>query len=348
MTQSPELHIAAATYTVQEGDTLNTIAEHFYGDPNRWPIIYEANRAIIGDDPNRLFAGMLLTIPEINADPSPNWLGIGGPISESPAAAFYPTPGAPNPFHVYARNHNGRLLQQISVLINDMGAPLSGITGSPAVTKRGEALHVAVRGGDSHLYQIYWDGRRWSDWENRGGDLASGPALASWNSGRLDVFARGVFNNLIHTWWDISTGWVGWEDVNPKLQVQYEIVFQPTAVSWGEHWISVFAVRAGDGHLLHSYWNGMHWYGWEDLGGVLTATPTAVARGPHRLNVFGRGSDGRIYHKGYEINRWSEWQLIDDLVIASAPAAALAPQGIVLFARGANDALLARERVFVP
>jgi nucleoid-associated protein YgaU len=50
-------------HVVGSGETLSGIAKAYYGDPNKWRIIYEANRAIIGADPNDLNVGMKLTIP---------------------------------------------------------------------------------------------------------------------------------------------------------------------------------------------------------------------------------------------------------------------------------------------
>lgn len=54
-----------ATYRVQVGDTLATIAQEFYGDQGQWPVIYEANKAAIGDNPNVLVVGVELTVPEL-------------------------------------------------------------------------------------------------------------------------------------------------------------------------------------------------------------------------------------------------------------------------------------------
>jgi nucleoid-associated protein YgaU len=50
-------------YVTQPGDTLWSIAEQFYGDGSLWPKIYAANKQVIGDDPNAIYAGMTLTIP---------------------------------------------------------------------------------------------------------------------------------------------------------------------------------------------------------------------------------------------------------------------------------------------
>ena len=50
-------------YQVKSGDSLFTIAKQFYQVPQLWRVIHEANRDVIGPDPNRLRAGMKLRIP---------------------------------------------------------------------------------------------------------------------------------------------------------------------------------------------------------------------------------------------------------------------------------------------
>jgi nucleoid-associated protein YgaU len=58
---------AAATggggsYTVQKGDTLSKISKQYYGDPNQYNRIFEANRDQL-KDPDRIFPGQVLKIP---------------------------------------------------------------------------------------------------------------------------------------------------------------------------------------------------------------------------------------------------------------------------------------------
>ena len=48
------------TYTVQPGDNLSKISKHFYGDPNKYTKIIEANKL---DDPDKIKAGQQLIIP---------------------------------------------------------------------------------------------------------------------------------------------------------------------------------------------------------------------------------------------------------------------------------------------
>ncbi len=49
-------------YIIQKGDTLSKIAKQFYGDPNKYPQIFEANREVIRD-PDLIFPGQKIRIP---------------------------------------------------------------------------------------------------------------------------------------------------------------------------------------------------------------------------------------------------------------------------------------------
>jgi len=51
-------------YTVKEGDTLWSISLQVYGEGSRWREIYEKNREEIGDNPDIIFGGMSLIVPE--------------------------------------------------------------------------------------------------------------------------------------------------------------------------------------------------------------------------------------------------------------------------------------------
>ena len=57
-----------AEHTVTAGETLSHIALKYYGSAvkEKWMIIYEANKAVIGDNPNKIRAGQVLKIPEIS------------------------------------------------------------------------------------------------------------------------------------------------------------------------------------------------------------------------------------------------------------------------------------------
>jgi nucleoid-associated protein YgaU len=60
---TPSAPGASTEYVVQPGDTLRSIALEQYGDAEQWQRIYQANRAMIGANPDALVAGSTLTIP---------------------------------------------------------------------------------------------------------------------------------------------------------------------------------------------------------------------------------------------------------------------------------------------
>jgi nucleoid-associated protein YgaU len=51
------------TYTVKSGDSLWKIAASLLGDGSKWNKIYEANKTVIGGNPNLIKPGQVLTIP---------------------------------------------------------------------------------------------------------------------------------------------------------------------------------------------------------------------------------------------------------------------------------------------
>ena len=55
---------AEETYTVAKGDSLSKIAKHHLGDANAWHRIYEANKQVIGDNPDLIKPGQKLRIPK--------------------------------------------------------------------------------------------------------------------------------------------------------------------------------------------------------------------------------------------------------------------------------------------
>jgi len=56
--------VDGGTYTVAAGDVLGTISKRVYGSASKWRKIYDANRDVIGADPNQLKVGMVLRIPQ--------------------------------------------------------------------------------------------------------------------------------------------------------------------------------------------------------------------------------------------------------------------------------------------
>jgi len=51
-------------YVIQKGDTLSKIAKQHYGDANKYPVIFNANREVI-KDADLIFPGQKIRIPKV-------------------------------------------------------------------------------------------------------------------------------------------------------------------------------------------------------------------------------------------------------------------------------------------
>lgn len=55
---------ASQYHDVVSGDTLSAIAKKYYGDANKYPVIFEANKPMLSD-PNKIYPGQKLRIPAL-------------------------------------------------------------------------------------------------------------------------------------------------------------------------------------------------------------------------------------------------------------------------------------------
>jgi nucleoid-associated protein YgaU len=63
MAQQPQQIQPGSDYTVQTGDTLWDIAQRVYNHQEDWATIYNANKQVIGDNPDLIHPGQVLHIP---------------------------------------------------------------------------------------------------------------------------------------------------------------------------------------------------------------------------------------------------------------------------------------------
>ncbi len=63
-TKETEKKTTIKTHVVVSGESLSKIAKSYYNDGNKWTVIAEANRIT---NPNLIYRGMVLTIPDISA-----------------------------------------------------------------------------------------------------------------------------------------------------------------------------------------------------------------------------------------------------------------------------------------
>lgn len=89
---------AEERYVVQPGDTLDSIAGKFYGDPSKSYLIWGANEGVLSGAPNPLAAGTELVIPDLHLETAPTYGIVQGQRDEGSgqlmidliAAADYP------------------------------------------------------------------------------------------------------------------------------------------------------------------------------------------------------------------------------------------------------------------
>ncbi|HYD72795.1 MAG TPA: peptidoglycan-binding protein LysM [Candidatus Binatia bacterium] len=63
ITVATQAQPASQFYEVKPGDTLSKIAKQFYGEPNKYSAIFEANKPML-KDPDEIYPGQMLRIPQ--------------------------------------------------------------------------------------------------------------------------------------------------------------------------------------------------------------------------------------------------------------------------------------------
>lgn len=196
-----------------------------------------------------------------------------------------------------------------------------GLTSSPAPTSSGATSEdVFVRGTDSQMWSIHWNGTAFGSFLPRGGVLTADPGAVAQTTTKTDVFVRGTDNQL----WTIesnSGSFGNWTPLGGGL------TSGPAADAWtttGVH-VDVY-VRGTDGQLWHKWADNGNWAGWEPLGGGLGSNPGAVSWGPRRADVFVRGTDGQLWHKWYDGIAWRPWEPLGG-GLSSAPDPASCSSG---------------------
>jgi peptidoglycan/xylan/chitin deacetylase (PgdA/CDA1 family) len=147
------------------------------------------------------------------------WEPLGGALTSAPAVTAWDV----GRLDVFVRGTDGGLwwktLQAgMWASWRPLGGSPAGINQQPAVAAWGpNRLDLFARATNgNHLWHKSWNGAFWSGWEDLGGVLTSAPTVASYASGHLDVFARGVDSQMWHKWWD-GTRWNGWQPLGGTL-----------------------------------------------------------------------------------------------------------------------------------
>ena len=109
---------STVTYTVEQGDTLWKIAVKFYGEGSYWQKIYAENAAVIGGDPNRIYAGQTLTI-YLNQGDGSVMEGASADTAEGTAGNYYTVQEGDNlwkiALKVYGRGWRWRRIYEANI-----------------------------------------------------------------------------------------------------------------------------------------------------------------------------------------------------------------------------------------
>lgn len=253
--------------------------------------------------------------------------------------------GDPSRIDLFARSPEGDLLHMTEIegvwgALECLGVPAvvsagtvipMGLAGPPAACSWGrDRLDVFAVGLEGDLLHTSWNGEEWSEFGSLGAPPLgsagtqppvplSGPVAACrCAKDRIGISLRGPRGDLILKWWD-GTRWgeyasLGFPEVQdeiyPAVNMSVPLAGPPTTCSWGPERMDVFA-RGTGGDLLHKWWDGKNWSGFESLGMPVQADPhphripltgpvTACTWGPNRLDVFARALDGYLYHAWWD------------------------------------------------
>ncbi len=133
------------------------------------------------------------------------------------------------------------------------------------------------------------------------------------------------YNEALQCWicknsWDTSWGMAGF--------------FQ---IGYGECNIDVYQKIGVTGVILPAPAHG--WYGYENLGGVLTSRPNAASWAANRIDVVVRGSDSAVYHKWWDGAHWNGYENLAGFIQGAPAICSWANGRLDIFAIGSNHHL---------
>jgi len=231
------------------------------------------------------------------------WTSLGGQLSSSPCAVSRSS----GYLDVYVRGTDGTVWEKpyyngawhAWYKVGGQVAPGTGPGASGWAGREdlfaSSAAHV--------LYQKTWtQASGWSGWVNLGGTLTSSPAAVSRGPGLIDVHVRG--GNAADWYRTYSNGaWSTWATLGGVLAPGTG----PALSIWPS--LSVF-VTGTNGALSQKTRTGASgWTNWVNLGGSLTASPTAATSNAYfAIEVYVRWSNGNVCQKEYYSGTWHNWQ----------------------------------------
>lgn len=126
----------------------------------------------------------------------------------------------------------------------------------------------------------------------------------SWGDARIDLFARGTGDDLIHKSSDDGTNWSAWVSLGGCIREK------PSVASWKQGRLDVFVKNCNtSGNMLsHRAFDNNQWYAWDSpttFNGVpMASAPSAVSWSESRLDWVARGADNKLYQGCWTPSGW--------------------------------------------
>lgn len=171
--------------------------------------------------------------------------------------------------------------------------------------------------------------------------VAGTTVAVSWGGARLDLFARGSGNDLIHRWAEDGVTWSGWESLGGCIRDK------PTVASWKLGRMDILVQGCNDtGNNIHykSYDSGSGWSGWTQPtslpGGMrMTGSASIASWGDGRLDYVARGTDSKLYHGWYNYGgSWGSEYWSSSCISSSPTISSPAREELDIYAAGCESA----------
>ena len=127
----------------------------------------------------------------------------------------------------------------------------------------------------------------------------------------LDVFAAASDGRTMSNWWDQSSGWAGWFQVQGGISAPGGTGSPITAVARYSGHLDLFTVGT-DNRVYSAWWDvSSGWHSWFPIGTLVCrsgATVNVVSRYSDHLDLFTTASDGRVMSTWWDARTgWAQW-----------------------------------------
>jgi hypothetical protein len=211
---------------------------------------------------------------------------------------------------------------------------------NPAVTRDGHGqLNVFIRNGRNAIIRNTQLGPNGafnvSAWTDMGGVFVGDPVAGTWSDGHVEVFSRGLDNNIWHAW---ESGGV-WQSWQPLQAGGAQFAADPTLVLSRTGMIEVYT-RGFDSAIYRNCLEGGAWVGWRSLGGFWLGEVGAGRNLDGGVSLFVRGTNNAVWHNRQSpTSSWSGWQSLGGITTSRVSVQADRTGRLAIVYRGSDNQL---------